>query len=46
LQCHGEPNKQIADQTFLAIQKLYPNDQAVGYDINQVRGIWNVSFTK
>ena len=46
LQCHGEPNNQIVDNTFLAIQKLYPNDKAVGYDINQVRGIWSVSFTK
>jgi nitrate reductase cytochrome c-type subunit len=46
LQCHGVPNNQIADNTFLAIQKLYPNDKAVGYDINQVRGIWSVSFTK
>jgi nitrate reductase cytochrome c-type subunit len=46
LQCHGLPNKQISDNTFLAIQKLYPNDKAVGYDMNQVRGIWNVSFTK
>lgn len=46
LQCHGMPNKQISDSTFLEIQKLYPNDKAVGYDINQVRGIWHVSFNK
>jgi hypothetical protein len=36
LQCHGTPNKQISDNTFSEIQKLYPNDKAVGYDMNQV----------
>lgn len=46
LQCHGTPNKQISENTFSEIKKLYPNDKAVGYDINEVRGIWNVYFTK
>ena len=46
LQCHGTPKKQITESTFAAIQKLYPKDKAIGYNINQVRGIWNVSFNK
>lgn len=46
LQCHGKPKTQIKENTFSALKKLYPNDKAVGYDINQVRGIWNVSFSK
>lgn len=46
LQCHGMPKSQVAENTFSEIKKLYPNDKALGYDINQVRGIWNVSFSK
>lgn len=46
LQCHGNTKTQVAEKTFSEIQKLYPNDMALGYDINQVRGIWNVSFDK
>lgn len=46
LQCHGKPNDQIATNSMAAIKKLYPNDMAIGYDINQIRGIWNVSFDK
>lgn len=46
LQCHGEPKSEVAENTFSEIKKLYPNDKALGYDINQVRGIWNVSFSK
>jgi cytochrome c553 len=46
LQCHGIPKSQVAENTFSEIKKLYPNDKAMGYDINQIRGIWNVSFSK
>lgn len=46
LQCHGTPKKEVDDDTFTTIKKLYPSDKAMGYDINQVRGIWNITFTK
>lgn len=46
LQCHGNKTAQIEPKTMSRILKLYPNDKAIGYDINQVRGIWNVSFNK
>ncbi len=46
LQCHGKPSTQITSNTLAMINKLYPNDKAIGYDINQIRGIWNVSFKK
>lgn len=46
LQCHGNATSKVKDNTLAAIKKLYPNDKALGYDINQVRGIWNVSFKK
>ncbi|MCM4172660.1 DUF3365 domain-containing protein [Arenibacter sp. TNZ] len=46
LQCHGKPNEQIKPTTLAALRKLYPEDKAVGYDVNEVRGIWSVVFDK
>lgn len=44
LQCHGQPNKQVQTATMLTLQSLYPTDEAVGYDVNEVRGIWSIKF--
>ena len=44
LQCHGTPNEQITAMTFNALNKLYPEDKATGYDEGQVRGIWSINF--
>ena len=45
LQCHGKPEA-IEKSTLNKIKALYPNDKAIGYDINQVRGIWRITFSK
>ncbi len=44
LQCHGELNDEINTDTYKTIKGLYPNDKAIGYNVNQVRGIWSISF--
>lgn len=44
LQCHGVPNEQIQANTVAALRKLYPDDLAIGYDVNEVRGMWRVVF--
>ncbi len=46
LQCHGKPNDQVKPTTMATLRKLYPEDKAVGYDVNEVRGIWSVVFDK
>ena len=46
LQCHGQPNKSIESSTLSQLTILYPKDKAVGYDVNEVRGIWSVTFNK
>ncbi|WP_289044478.1 DUF3365 domain-containing protein [uncultured Olleya sp.] len=46
LQCHGKPNQDIKRPTLKSLANLYPDDKAVGYDLNQVRGIWSISFDK
>jgi cytochrome c553 len=43
LQCHGT---QIKSEVSKQILKLYPNDLAVGYKENEVRGIWSITFDK
>ena len=46
LQCHGEPNKEIDEATLAQLNNLYPDDKAKGYAMNQVRGIWSISWEK
>jgi len=45
MQCHGKP-QQILPETMQKINRLYPNDKAVGYDVNQIRGIFVVEMDK
>ena len=44
LKCHGTPGQDIQPKTLERIQKLYPNDKAIGYDVNEVRGMWSITF--
>ena len=44
LQCHGKPNEQIQPKTLMALKELYPEVVAIGYDVNEVRGIWSINF--
>ena len=46
LQCHGQPHNNIAPSTLSQLSILYPKDKALGYDVNEVRGIWSVTFDK
>ncbi|WP_339610808.1 DUF3365 domain-containing protein [uncultured Planktosalinus sp.] len=43
LQCHGHPDK-IDLKVLHKINELYPNDLAIGYGENEVRGIWSIVF--
>ncbi|MFK7811585.1 MAG: DUF3365 domain-containing protein [Maribacter sp.] len=44
LQCHGKPNAQVKTETLSMLKNLYPTDKAIGYDVNEVRGIWAINF--
>lgn len=46
LQCHGKPKKEIQPETLKSLKALYQNDKAVGYDENEVRGMWSITFDK
>lgn len=43
LQCHG---KNIKPEVSQQILKLYPKDLAIGYEENELRGIWHITFDK
>ncbi len=44
LNCHGKVDNEIAPATLEKLQKLYPNDLATGYHLNDLRGMWKVEF--
>lgn len=46
LNCHGEPGKEITFRNDSIIQSLYPRDKAVGYKVNELRGLWRIGFKK
>ncbi|MBR9758408.1 MAG: DUF3365 domain-containing protein [Algicola sp.] len=46
IQCHGTPGQDIKPEVYSRIKQLYPNDLAVGYDVDQVRGLWEITMKK
>jgi hypothetical protein len=46
LNCHGQEIEQISRETLQKIQNLYPEDQATGHELGDLRGIWSVTFQK
>lgn len=44
LKCHGQPNSDIDKATLSKLQKLYPEDLATGYKLNDFRGLWKIEF--
>lgn len=44
LQCHGEPKTNISPKVLNRLATLYPQDKAVGYSDNQVRGAWKITL--
>jgi len=44
LNCHGTPGSEISTEDYELIKSLYPDDQATGYSMNELRGMWKVEF--
>lgn len=44
LQCHGQPDQDISPATLSKISELYPDDLAIGYQADELRGIWVVEM--
>lgn len=43
LACHGNP-KNMQPELVSTIDSLYPNDNAKGYAVDELRGIWSIKF--
>lgn len=44
LQCHGAAGTEIAPGTLQVIDRLYPTDQARVFRLQELRGLWAISF--
>jgi cytochrome c553 len=45
LKCHGLPGTDIDSLTIARLKKLYPDDKATGYSLNDFRGLWRIEFS-
>jgi hypothetical protein len=46
LNCHGKVNENILPANYESIKKYYPEDKAVGFELQSLRGIWVVEIKK
>ncbi len=46
LKCHGNLHTDIEDKTLQKINTFYPNDKAIGYKLNDFRGLWKIEIPK
>ncbi len=46
LQCHGVVDRDILPETASLLQRLYPQDQATGFKLGDLRGAWRVEFDR
>jgi hypothetical protein len=44
MQCHGQVNTEVLPATLAKINGLYPDDKAIGYKIDELRGIWVIEM--
>ncbi|MCZ7638827.1 MAG: DUF3365 domain-containing protein [Verrucomicrobia bacterium] len=46
LQCHGVPRDGPRPSTQALLRKLYPLDEATGFKLGDLRGLWRVDFAR
>jgi hypothetical protein len=44
LKCHGETGKDISTENVAVIHRLYPQDEATGFKLGQLRGAWRIDI--
>jgi len=44
MSCHGTLDKEVSRTTDSIIKTYYPNDRALGFQENDLRGIWSITF--
>jgi cytochrome c553 len=46
LSCHGEVGASLKAEDYATLKSLYPEDQAVGYQDGDWRGLWSIRFDR
>jgi hypothetical protein len=46
LKCHGDTRSDVSLEVQNLLAEKYPSDKGTGYGINEVRGIWSITFEK
>ncbi len=46
LKCHGHPGEDIPADGLELVRRLYPQDEAVGFQIGDLRGAWRIDFPR
>lgn len=44
LKCHGKLGETLKEEDYAVIKELYPEDEAIGYEAGDLRGIWSITF--
>jgi hypothetical protein len=44
LNCHGIPSETLKPDIIPLVETLYPADEATGFDLGDVRGLWRIDF--
>jgi len=46
LNCHGEVGAAVTEETHALILEKYPDDNATGHKMGELRGMWSITFNK
>ena len=46
LKCHGTPDTGLDASALAVINERYPNDQATGYELGDLRGMWSIRWPR
>lgn len=46
LSCHGDPGRDINEETLQKLSELYPQDNAKGHKVGDLRGMWSIRIPK
>lgn len=46
LNCHGEVGAAVTEEAYTLIREKYPNDNATGHRMGELRGMWSITFSK
>lgn len=46
LSCHGVVGTDVTEEHHAIIKTLYPNDNATGHAMGELRGIWHIEFAR